>query len=94
MRLSPSAILTRAKPDDAGSGNPDPTMKPVGKADPATIRGENMPPFGGEDISPADGGRSPKATREEATREEAKREEAKREESTQDRARARDEGEG
>ncbi len=55
--------IVRAKPEEAGSNNPDPTMKPVGKSDPATIKGENMPPRGGEDIAPADG-RSPEATRD------------------------------
>lgn len=59
------ADLPRAKPEEEGSGNPDPTMKPAGKADPATIKGENMPPRGGEDIAPADG-RSPKTTQDHA----------------------------
>ena len=68
MPCPPTALaaLVRAKPEEAGSGNPDPTMKSVGKVDPATIKGENMPPCGGEDIAPA-GGRSPKTTRETAT---------------------------
>ena len=49
------ADIAHAKPDDAGSGNPDPTMrKPEGSP-----KGENMPPRGGEDISPAGEGRSP-----------------------------------
>ena len=39
-----------AKDDEAGSGNPDPTMKkPPGKPS-----GENVPPAGGESMSPAD----------------------------------------
>ena len=39
----------RAKQDDDGSANPDPTMKHA-KGSP---KGENMPPLGGESISPA-----------------------------------------
>ena len=40
----------QAKPDDGGSANPDPTMQhPKGSP-----KGENMPPKGGESISPAD----------------------------------------
>ena len=40
----------RAKQDDGGSANPDPTMqRPKGSP-----KGENMPPAGGESISPAD----------------------------------------
>ncbi len=39
-----------AKQDDGGSGNPDPTMRHA-KGSP---KGENMPPKGGESISPAD----------------------------------------
>ena len=39
----------RAKQDDGGSGNPDPTMRHA-KGSP---KGENMPPLGGESISPA-----------------------------------------
>ena len=61
------SLVTRAKPEEAGSGNPDPTMKSVGKTDPAVIKGENMPPRGGEDIAPAEG-RSPEATREHVER--------------------------
>ena len=36
--------------DDGGTGNPDPTMNPSDKSP----KGENMPPAGGESISPAD----------------------------------------
>ena len=38
----------RAKQDDGGSGNPDPTMRHA-KGSP---KGENVPPLGGESISP------------------------------------------
>ncbi len=43
------AAQVRAKQDDGGSGNPDPTMQHA-KGSP---KGENMPPAGGESISPA-----------------------------------------
>ena len=51
-----------SKPDDGGSGNPDPTMKKPGGATGASPKGENMPPLGGEDIAPADRSRSPGET--------------------------------
>ena len=55
---------TYAKPDEAGSANPDPTMqKPQGSP-----KGENMPPAGGEEIAPADRTRSPKETQEQMKR--------------------------
>ena len=41
--------VVRAPQDDGGSANPDPTMKNA-KGSP---KGENMPPAGGESISPA-----------------------------------------
>ena len=66
-----ASTIARAKPEEAGSGNPDPTMKSVGKSDPATIKGENMPPRGGEDIAPPDG-RSPRIAREQTSQEHAK----------------------
>ena len=45
-----------AKQDDGGSANPDPTMqRPQGSP-----KGENMPPKGGESISPADSTRPSK----------------------------------
>ena len=49
-RLGWKAGYLRAKQDDGGSANPDPTMKHA-KGSP---KGENMPPLGGESISPAD----------------------------------------
>ncbi len=51
-----------SKPDDAGSGNPDPTMKNPGGTTNKSPKGENMPPLGGEDIAPAGGSRSPGET--------------------------------
>ena len=48
------AGYVRAKQDDDGSANPDPTMKHA-KGSP---KGENVPPLGGESISPA-GSRRP-----------------------------------
>ena len=50
------------KPDDAGSGNPDPTMKKPGGSTGKSPKGENMPPLGGEDIAPAGHSRSPGET--------------------------------
>ena len=48
-------MIAFAKPDDVGSGNPDPTMRhPRGSP-----KGENMPPVGGESMEPADSKRSP-----------------------------------
>ena len=48
-----------SKPDDAGA-NPDPTMKPQGGQPGESVK----PPIGGEDIAPADEGRSPAASQE------------------------------
>ena len=59
-----TSLAAYAKPDDTGSKNPDPTMqKPAGSP-----KGENMPPSGGEDISPAGEGRSPKASQEQVAK--------------------------
>ena len=43
------AVPAHAKQDDGGSANPDPTMQHAKGAP----KGENMPPKGGESISPA-----------------------------------------
>ena len=56
----------RAKPEEAGSGNPDPTMRHPAGSPKGSIKGENMPPLGGEDIAPADSDRSPKLSQEQA----------------------------
>ena len=53
---------TFSKPHDAGSGNPDPTMKKPGGSTGKSPKGENVPPLGGEDIAPADHHRSPAET--------------------------------
>ena len=55
------------KPDDKGSANPDPTMR----KGPGSPKGENMPPLGGESISPADQ-RSPGDTQKQIKRDEKK----------------------
>ncbi len=44
-----------AKPDDEGAEPHDPTMK----KGPGSLKGENMPPSGGESMAPADSGRKP-----------------------------------
>ncbi len=46
----PMGAAVFAAPDEGGSGNPDPTMKPSD----TSPKGENMPPAGGESMSPAD----------------------------------------
>ncbi len=48
--MSLPGTKTADTPDDKGSSNPDPTMK----KGPGSPKGENMPPLGGESISPAD----------------------------------------
>ncbi len=63
--MRPAAdLIARAKPDEAGSGNPDPTMQHAPGSPKGTLQGENMPPAGGEDIAPAGNARSPKASQE------------------------------
>lgn len=61
------ADIAYAKPDDTGAKNPDPTMqRPMGSP-----KGENMPPRGGEDISPSDSSRSPAETQKQIKDDEA-----------------------
>ncbi len=50
------ATMAFAAQDDSGSGNPDPTMKPSNKSP----KGENMPPAGGESMSPANSKQPPR----------------------------------
>ena len=62
------ASPVHAKPEETGSKNPDPTMqKPKGSP-----KGENMPPSGGEDISPAGNDRSPKTSQEQVKKDDAR----------------------
>ena len=49
---------------EAGKTNPDPTLK-KGPGQPGT---ENVPPRGGEDMTPADGARSPAETQKQMKR--------------------------
>lgn len=60
--------ITRSKPEEAGSSNPDPTMKSPSVSPKSSRKGENMPPSGGEDIAPAEGTRSPEATQKQIKR--------------------------
>lgn len=62
--MSSHAVIARAKENETGSANPDPTMAHP----PGSPKGENMPPRGGEDIAPADATRSPKATQKQIER--------------------------
>ena len=61
-KLGWTAGRVRAAQDDGGSANPDPTMKHAK----GNLKGENMPPAGGESISPADSTRPSRPNKEDA----------------------------